>query len=105
PPLDEQRRIVGRIEALATRIEQARGLRREAMGEGEALWGATASSVLDQLPSADYRAIGELAEVRGGIQKGPHRAANENPVRYLTVAHVHRNYISLDDPRYSEVSP
>jgi type I restriction enzyme S subunit len=30
PPLDEQRRIVARIEALAHRIEQARGLRREA---------------------------------------------------------------------------
>ena len=30
PPLDEQRRIVARIEELAARIEEARGLRREA---------------------------------------------------------------------------
>jgi hypothetical protein len=37
PPLDEQRRIVARIEALATRIEQARGLRRKAMAEADRL--------------------------------------------------------------------
>jgi type I restriction enzyme S subunit len=37
PPLDEQRRIVGRIEALAARIEEARGLGREAAKEADAL--------------------------------------------------------------------
>jgi Type I restriction modification DNA specificity domain len=36
PPLDEQRRIVARIEALATRIAEACRLRREALAEGEA---------------------------------------------------------------------
>lgn len=33
PPLPEQRRIVARVDELAARIEQARGLRREAMDE------------------------------------------------------------------------
>jgi type I restriction enzyme, S subunit len=33
PPLDEQRRIVARIEEMATRIEEAKGLRQEAMAE------------------------------------------------------------------------
>ena len=37
PPLDEQRRIVARIEALAARIAEARGLRRAAVAEVEAL--------------------------------------------------------------------
>ena len=37
PPLDEQRRIVARIEELAARIEEARGLRREAIAELELL--------------------------------------------------------------------
>src|SRR6266571_3617038 len=35
PPLEEQQRIVARIEELATRIEEARGLRREAVEEAE----------------------------------------------------------------------
>lgn len=37
PPLDEQRRIVAHIEALAAKIEQARGLRRGTLEEAEAL--------------------------------------------------------------------
>ena len=37
PPLDEQRRIVARIQALAAKIEEARGLRRQAAQEAEAL--------------------------------------------------------------------
>ncbi len=37
PTLDEQRRLVARIEALATKIEEARGLRRLAVEEAEAL--------------------------------------------------------------------
>src|SRR6266571_1224122 len=35
PPLEEQQRIVARIEELAVRIEEARGLRREAVEEAE----------------------------------------------------------------------
>jgi type I restriction enzyme S subunit len=38
PPLDEQRRLVARIEALAAKIEEARGLRRLAVEEAEARW-------------------------------------------------------------------
>ncbi|OLD93033.1 MAG: hypothetical protein AUI36_46980 [Cyanobacteria bacterium 13_1_40CM_2_61_4] len=37
PPLDEQRRIVVRIEAVAARVEEARGLRRQAQKERRAL--------------------------------------------------------------------
>ena len=37
PPLDEQRRIVARIEELAARIEEARELRRRAVEETECL--------------------------------------------------------------------
>lgn len=38
PPLDEQRRIVARIEELSTKIEEARDLRKHAVAEGEALF-------------------------------------------------------------------
>ena len=50
------------------------------------------------------KAIGDISDVAGGIQKGPHREAAANPVRYLTVAHVQRNRLRLDDPRYFEVT-
>ncbi len=37
PPLSEQKRITARLEELSTKIEEARGLRREAVEEAEAL--------------------------------------------------------------------
>jgi len=105
PPLDEQRRIVARIEELAAKIAEARGLRREVSEEAYILHGRAAAVAIENQAGVEHIAIKHLAEVRGGIQKGPHRTAGQNPVRYLTVAHVHRNHISLDDPRYFEVSP
>lgn len=47
PPLDEQRRIVARIEALAAKIEEARGLRRLAVEEAEVLVARASTAKLD----------------------------------------------------------
>src|SRR5437588_1165517 len=46
PSLDEQLRIVARVEELAARIEEARGLRWEAVEEAEALINSSATSLL-----------------------------------------------------------
>jgi hypothetical protein len=43
----EQRRIVARIEELAARIEEARGLRRQALKEAEAILGAATLPIFD----------------------------------------------------------
>ena len=103
PPLAEQRRVVARIEALAAQIHEARTLRHQATEEAEALAGSSASKLFKNC--RERQPIEAIAEVRGGIQKGPHRTPGANPVRYLTVAHVHRNKILMDSPRYFEVSP
>ena len=103
PPLAEQRRVVARIESLAAQIHEARTLRHQAAEEAEALTGSSASGLF--LKCAERQPIEALAEVRGGIQKGPHRVPGANPVRYLTVAHVHRNKILTGSPRFFEVSP
>ncbi|HMA34313.1 MAG TPA: restriction endonuclease subunit S [Chloroflexia bacterium] len=105
PPLPEQQRIVARVEALASRIAEAQKLRQETVTEVEALWTSAASNILNSLANAPAIPIESLAEVRGGIQKSPSRTPGANPVRYLTVVHVHRNKISLSDPRFFEVSP
>ena len=47
PPLDEQRRIVARIEALAAKIEEARGLRRLAVEEADVFVARASTAVLD----------------------------------------------------------
>lgn len=56
PPLPEQQRIVARIEELSAKIEEARGLRRLAMEEAEAL----VTSIHNQLAGSRIRKIGEI---------------------------------------------
>ncbi|HET8628264.1 MAG TPA: restriction endonuclease subunit S, partial [Thermomicrobiales bacterium] len=51
PPLAEQRRIVARIEALAARIEEARGLRREVAEESNNLCRAILFTASDSSPT------------------------------------------------------
>ncbi len=50
PPLEKQRRIVARIEALATKIEEARGLRREAIIANNALIHAAYNEITKEVP-------------------------------------------------------
>lgn len=47
PPLAEQKRIVARVEALAGRIEEARGLRKQAAEEAEALGDRILAGIID----------------------------------------------------------
>lgn len=47
PPLEDQRRIVARIEELAAKIEEARGLRKQAVEESESLVPAALSHIFD----------------------------------------------------------
>jgi type I restriction enzyme S subunit len=58
PPLDEQRRIVARIQALAAKIEEALALRQQAAEETEGLVASTATHLL-----AGIRFGGRLEDV------------------------------------------
>jgi type I restriction enzyme S subunit len=49
PPLAEQQRIVARIEALARRVEEARGLRAQAVEEAEAILKSTRVEIFAEL--------------------------------------------------------
>jgi len=49
PPLSEQKRIVARLEELAAKIEEARGLRRQAVEEAEALFESAVGEAFAEL--------------------------------------------------------
>ncbi len=71
PPLPEQRRIVARIEELAAKIEEARGLREKAGEEGEAIMAAYVRSVFSSLAKKGlylYELAAEIANGQGLIE-------------------------------------
>lgn len=66
PPLPEQQRIVARIEELAAKIEEARGLRRQAVDEGEALRRSAAISLFTSSKEIQVMPLRELVTMQGG---------------------------------------
>ena len=66
PLVAEQRRIVARIEELAAKIEEARGLRRAAANEVRFLLYSSSQALLDSLNDAEWRPLGELVTIQSG---------------------------------------
>jgi type I restriction enzyme, S subunit len=68
PSLEEQHQIVARIEELTTKIEEARGLRGEAVGEVEILLTLTLNNLRKKLLSSSYPKdrIGHITQVSSG---------------------------------------
>ena len=62
PPLDEQRRIVARIAALATRISEARGLRAAAVEESSVLLKSSLNRTIQVFDSSYEVALEEVCE-------------------------------------------
>lgn len=52
-----------------------------------------------------WAAIGQIAAIRGGIQKQPHRAPKGNAYPYLRVANVGRNRLDLTEMAFFELAP
>ncbi len=93
PPLDEQHHIVDILEGHLSRLDAAnaslaRATRRLASYEAAAL------SVARE---GKERALRELAEIQGGIQKQPKRTPTSNSFPFLRVANVTKDGLDLTD--------
>jgi type I restriction enzyme S subunit len=66
PPLDEQRRIVSRIEELAAKIRAARELRGQAHKARHYLWQNLAEHFLNRPGQWPLRRLGDLVSLKGG---------------------------------------
>lgn len=88
PKLAEQRRIVARIDELATKIAEARGLRLQALEEAEALSRSTVESVYQDL--ADRFGQSTLADACNSITDGDHNTPlfSDAGIRFIFVGNV-----------------
>ncbi|MGI8553563.1 MAG: restriction endonuclease subunit S [Dehalococcoidia bacterium] len=85
PPLPAQQRIVARIEELAAKIEEARGLRQEAMGEIEAV---LALEEFEVWPSDSLEGAPRLAEVTSYLSRGRQSLQGDSDHYLIKTQHV-----------------
>lgn len=99
PPLLEQQRIVARIEELAAKIEEARGLRRQAVEEAEALSRSSIEAVYQDLVARHGQT--SLADVCTTITDGDHNTPtfSETGVRFIFVGNVSSGKLHFDNSK------
>jgi type I restriction enzyme, S subunit len=99
PPLAEQRRVVTRIEELATQIQEARTLRHQGAEEAEALLRSGAEAVF-QKARAKFGSK-TLGEVCTTITDGDHNTPqfSEDGVRFIFVGNVSTGRLHFDDSK------
>ena len=118
PPLDEQRRIVARIEALAAKLEETKVLRQNAVRETIALVASYAAAVLSRADWKTTRLEGACLIITDGTHQTPRyveegatflSAQNVKPFRFLP--EIHRKvswedfagYTARNKPRKGDV--
>jgi len=107
PPLDEQRRIVARVEELFARIEEARRLRAAADQDAERLMPAALEEVFEEAESKGWpvKTVGDVIE--GKPQYGTSQKASEEPVGapILRMGNIVDGQVSFEDLKYIDLSP
>ena len=116
PPLQEQQRIVDRIESLFAKLDEAKEKAQLVVDGFEDRKAAILHKAFtgkltegwrkeNKIPFSDWctDVLEKRFEIVGGIQKKPGRTPNNNPVPYITVANVYRNHLDLTDLRFFEL--
>lgn len=107
PPLNEQRRIVARIEELAAKMEEARGLRTQALKEIDAVSASAANDVFSDASMQDVPVteLEHVAEIRAGVTLGRKLAGKTIRLPYLRVANVQDGRLDLGVLKEVEIYP
>jgi len=102
PTLEEQRRIVARIEELAAKIEEARDLRRQASTETEGLIRVWPHNVVED-QSVFLGSLGQgILSMRNGLSRRPF-GTESGPI-VLRLADVASGAVDLGNPRRGNLS-
>ena len=106
-PTAEQERIVAAIEEHFSRLDALEFTLQKDLQQLETLTSTTLVEAFHSNrnvpPHWNWTTIGDVAEIRGGIQKQPKRRPNENPAPFLRVANVLRGELLLDEVHQIEL--
>jgi type I restriction enzyme, S subunit len=103
PPLEEQRRIVGRIDALAARIAEARGLRERAVEETEKLLSSSIFREIEPYINKDRQV--KLETIALSITDGDHQPPPKamNGIPFIFISNITTGTLNFDNCNW--VSP
>ncbi|MCY4104408.1 MAG: restriction endonuclease subunit S [bacterium] len=100
-PSAEQKRIVSAIEEHFSRLDAAEATLRQSLRRLDTLRSSVLAGAFhtrDDFPTTwRWSTVGDVAEVKSGIQKQPKRKPNKNPAPFLRVANVLRGELLLDE--------
>ncbi len=93
--IGRQRRIVARIEELAAKIEEARGLRKKAGEEVEALFASSKVAIFEKQPCWKEARVGDFCEPP---QYGYTESATTEPIgpRFLRITDIQNGHVDWD---------
>jgi len=104
PPLPEQKRIVARIEALFSKIDEIKRLRKEANDLAKTLLQSALHEVFSKADEKGWRwvRLGSICLVRGGkrLPKGDKFSAVPTPFRYIRVSDFEDMSINVNTVQY-----
>lgn len=105
PPIQEQRRIVARIEELAGKIGEARGLRSQAVKETGALVASGKNTLFSSEFAERWQSVtlGEVADIRAGVTLGRILKGSTIRLPYVRVANVQDGYLDLKSIKEVEI--
>jgi len=103
PPLSEQRRIVAKIEQLAAKIEEARGLRKQGEEELEAMLASVSDAAFTPQPGWIATFVGDFCEPP---QYGFTASAISEPIgpRLLRITDIQEGRVDWDTVPYCQCS-
>lgn len=107
PSLDEQRRIVARIEELAAKVEEARVLRGRVLDEMDAIRASAANDIFSDasMTGAPTIELEHISEIRAGVTLGRKLTGKTIHLPYLRVANVQDGHLDLRVLKEVEIYP
>ena len=101
PSLDEQRRIVARIDALAAKIEEARGLRREAGEEAEGLLNSSMRELFSASEQGHWQSLSIEAACEALIDyRGRTPPISDSGIPHLTSSNIKNGQIDWNTNKF-----
>ncbi len=99
PPLPEQKRIVARIEELASRVRKAKELVKSAREDAEKVIASLLHHIFSQADEKGWKwvKLGEVFELQQGASMSPGRRLWSNPKPFLRVKNVRWCWVDLTD--------